>query len=70
MLMGAMIQKDREDLLPRLAKVAHNSMMADTWDDLPVGGIERGVWLDVAVAIVNEIEVMAAENRAQELKPS
>jgi hypothetical protein len=34
-----------------IAKVAHNAMMADDWDDLPAGGIERAAWISVGKAV-------------------
>ncbi len=48
----------------RIAKAAHNAFMADEWDELPEGGIERAAWAQVAVAVVDEVQTMLNE-RAQ-----
>jgi hypothetical protein len=58
-----------EEALPRIAKTAHNAFrrheelrrMADEWDDLPADGIERSAWLQVAAAVVNEMQAMMDE---------
>ncbi len=35
--------------------------MADEWDDLPMGGIERDIWLGTAAAVVMEMRKMMGE---------
>jgi hypothetical protein len=47
-----------EYTLDRIACAAHNALMAEEWDDLPVNGIERVSWRSVAVAVVKEMEEM------------
>ncbi len=54
---------DWNTALPRIAKAAHNAHMADEWDDLPPDGIERAMWLQVAAAVVNEMQEMMDERR-------
>ncbi len=49
--------------IDRVAKAAYNALMADSYDDLPVDGIEREAWRQVAVASINEIERMYEEWR-------
>ena len=49
--------------LPRIAKAAHNALMADEWDDLPPDGIDRAGWLQVAAAVVNEMQAMMDERK-------
>ena len=51
--------------LPRIARAAHNAHMADEWDDLPENGIERAAWLQVAAAVVNEMQAMMDERAAR-----
>ena len=48
----------REDVLPRLARAAHNAHGDGTteWDDLR--GIEREIWLQTAAAVLNELRVI------------
>ena len=50
---------DWNTALPRIAKAAHNAHMADEWDDLPPDGIERAIWMQVAAAVVNEMQALA-----------
>ena len=58
------MERDWNAILPRLACVAHNAHMADEWDDLPEDGIERAIWLQVAAAMVNEMQAILDEWKA------
>ena len=49
--------------LERIAKAAHNAHMADEWNELPSHGIERAVWIQVAAAVVKEIQAMMDERK-------
>lgn len=49
--------------LERIAKVTHNAHMADEWDELPPHGIERAIWIQVAAAVVKEIQIMMDERK-------
>ncbi len=55
------LSMDWTTALPRLAKAAHNAHMAGEWNDLPPDGIERAAWLQVAAAVVNEMQAMMDE---------
>ncbi len=52
---------DWTEVHERIAKRAHNSMMADAWDDLPPNGVERAAWRKVAAAVIAEVQVMLKE---------
>ncbi len=55
------MKPDWNTLIPRLAKIAHNSQFEDEWDDLPENGIERAIWQQTVTAVVNEIRIIMDE---------
>jgi len=57
----ARIERDWTVILERLAKEMHNSHMADNWDDLPLDGIERAIWLQTAGVAVKEMQSIMDE---------
>lgn len=51
-----MIERNWSVVIERLAKMMHNTHMADEWDDLPPNGIERAAWVRTASAMVGEMQ--------------
>ena len=56
-----MTERNWDVILPRLARIAYNAHMADDWDDLPLHGAERAIWLATVAAVVNEMWVIMGE---------
>lgn len=52
-------------VLERIARAAHNAHMADEWDDLPEDGIERAIWRQTAIKVVQEFQAMMDERKSK-----
>ena len=47
--------------LRRLALVAHNAFMADEWTEVPERAAKGAAWMQVAVAVVQEMQTIMDE---------
>ncbi len=47
--------------LDRIARTAHNSLMADDWDGIPDKSIEKDAWRQVALNVVREMQQIIKE---------